>query len=125
MFQGLGKIDVHLRISEGEVFVAEIKIWGGPATLAEVVSQLLDRLTWREAFGVAVVISRNADFGAVLKSIEDTLPQLPGAIPGSIRKLEENVFVTRFSLPSDQSKQVEVHVRAYNLYTQRPSGRIS
>ena len=33
------------------------------------------------------------------------------------------LFVTRFTLPSDASTQVEVHVRAYNLYTARPSGR--
>ncbi len=124
-FQGLGKTDVHLWISQGEVFIAEIKIWGGPATLAEVVSQLLERLTWRDAFGVAVVISRNADFGAALEGIEAALPQLPGAVPGSFRRLGENVFAARFSLPSDRSKQVEVHVRAYNLYTPRPCGRTS
>lgn len=125
VFQGLGKTDVHLRISQGEVFIAENKIWDGPSSLDEVVAQLLERLTWRDAFGVAIVISRNADFSAVLKSIEATLPQLPGAMPGSFRRPGENVFVARFSLPSDRSKQVEVHVRAYNLYTPRPSGRTS
>jgi hypothetical protein len=61
-FQGLGKVDVHLRISKGKVFVAEVKIWGGPATLAEVVQQLRDRLTWRDAYGVAIIVSKNTDF---------------------------------------------------------------
>lgn len=118
-FQGLGKVDIHLRISKGEVFVAEAKIWDGPASLTEVVAQLLDRLTWRDAFGVAVVLTKNADFGRVLQSIETAIPRLPGVIPESLRKDGANAFVARFSLPSDPSRQVEIHVRAYNLYTPR------
>jgi len=125
LFQGLGKTDIHLRISQGEVFVAEVKVWGGPMSLGEVIQQLLERLTWRDAFGVAIIISRNADFGAVLRSIEATLPGLAGAAPGTVRKMEENIFVARFALLSDPSRQVEIQVRAYNVYTIRPSGRTS
>ncbi|TAJ79517.1 hypothetical protein EPO44_19270 [bacterium] len=124
-FQGLGKTDIHLRISQGEVFISELKMWDGPAALAEVVKQLLERLTWRETYGVAIVISRNADFTGVLRSIEKTLPQLPEIAPGSLRKLGENAFVARFSLPSDPLRQVEIHVRAYNIYTSRRAGRSS
>jgi hypothetical protein len=64
-FRVLGKTDIHLRISRGEVFIAELKVWSGPASLAEVVGQLLERLTWRDAYGVAVIFSKNSDFGAV------------------------------------------------------------
>jgi hypothetical protein len=123
VFQGLGKTDIHLRITQGEVFIAEIKIWDGPKSLAEVVQQLLERLTWRDAFGVAIVISKNADFGAVLRSIEATLPGLQGVGAGSVRKTSSNTYIGRFSLPSDSSTQVEIHVRAYNLFTSRPAGR--
>ena len=83
----------------------------------------MDRLTGRDAYGVVVVFSKNQDFGAVLASIAATLPALPGAVAPSFRKEGANVFVTRFTLPSDASTQVEVHVRAYNLYTARSSGR--
>jgi hypothetical protein len=122
-FRVLGKTDIHLRISRGEVFIAELKVWAGPASLAEVVGQLLERLTWRDAYGVVVVFSKNQDFGAVLASIAATLPTLPGVVAPSFRTESANVFVTRFTLPSDASTQVEVHVRAYNLYTARSSGR--
>lgn len=44
-FQGLGKVDIHLRISQGEIFVAELKFWDGPESLRVVVRQLLSRLT--------------------------------------------------------------------------------
>lgn len=124
-FQGLGKTDIHLRISQGEVFISELKIWDGRATLEEVVKQLLDRLTWRDAYGVAIVISRNANFTGVLQTIEGTLPQLTGFVLGSFHKLSDNAFTARFSLPSDALRQVEIHVRAYNIYTSRRSSRLS
>jgi len=123
LFRGLGKVDIHLQISQGEVFLAELKVWDGPKSLTEVVQQLRERLTWRDAFGVATIFSRNAGFSAVLQSIEATLAKLPGFISGSFRRVAENVFVARFKVPSDDARQVEIHVRAYNLYTARPSGR--
>jgi len=123
VFRVLGKTDIHLRISRGDAFIAELKVWAGPASLAEVVGQLLDRLTWRDAHGVVIILSKNVDFSGVLASICAMLPTLPGASAPSFRKEGANVFVARFALPSDAAKQVEVHVRAYNLYTARPSGR--
>jgi hypothetical protein len=99
VFRGLGKTDIHLRISKGEVFVSEAKIWSGPASLAEVVNQLLERLTWRDSFGVGIVLSKNADFGAVLRGIEAALPNLPNVVKGSFSKRGENIFGARFSLP--------------------------
>jgi hypothetical protein len=125
LFRVLGKADIHLRISRGEVFIAELKIWAGPASLREVVGQLLDRLTWRDAHGVVIILSKNSDFGAVLASIEATLPTLPRVIPESFHRDGANIFATRFTLPSDVSTQVEVHVRAYNLFTPRTSARTS
>jgi hypothetical protein len=75
-FQGLGKVDIHLRISEGEVFVAELKFWDGLASLSQVVQQVRERLTWRDAYGVAIILSRNADFGGVLRSVAEGVYQL-------------------------------------------------
>lgn len=125
VFQVLGKTDIHLRISQGEVFIAEGKIWDGPASLAQVVAQLRERLTWRDAYGVAIIFSRNAGFNGVLTAIETTLPTLPGVVPGTEKRTAENVFVARFSLPGDGARHVEIHVRAYDLHTARPAGRIA
>jgi hypothetical protein len=114
-FSGLGKTDIHLRISRGEVFIAELKMWEGPASLAGAVAQLLDRLTWRDAYGVVVMFSKNAAFGAVLRGTEATLSDLPGAIKASIRKNWPNVFVARFGLPSDASRRSKFTSRPHWL----------
>jgi len=124
-FQGLGKIDIHLRVSEGEVFVAELKFWSGPAALQEVVQQLLERLTWRDAYGVAIVLSKNADFGAVRRAVSEGIPRLAGFAAGSQRTIAEHHHAARFVLPSDASRTVEIHVVAYNLYASRKTPRAS
>jgi hypothetical protein len=121
-FQGLGKADIHLRISKGEIFIAEVKWWGGPASTTEATQQLLERLTWHESSGVVVILSRNADFGGVRKSLKNMILTIPGA-SGVVKEIEPNHLSCRFNLPSDVSKQVDVRYLVYNLFTTRPSGR--
>jgi hypothetical protein len=123
LFRGIGKVDIHLQISQGEVFIDELKVWDGPRSLAEVVQQLRERLTWRDAFGVATIFSKNAGFSAVLEAIEAALPGLPGFVPGTFKKVEANVFVARFSLPGDTARHIEIQVRAYDLHVARAAGR--
>ncbi|NKE72975.1 hypothetical protein [Candidatus Manganitrophus noduliformans] len=124
-FQGIGKIDIHLRISQGEVFIAECKFWEGPATIETVTSQLLERLTWRDSFGVAVLFSRNSDFGQVIQSMKDSINKNPSMIAGSLRNNEAHYISCRFTLPNDISKQIEIHYLIYNLFTAKLSGRSS
>jgi hypothetical protein len=119
-FQGIGKVDIHLRISKGEVFIAECKFWSGPSTITEVTAQLLERLTWRDSFGVAIIFSLNAEFGRVIEAIPDTIQRNSS---GSCQKHGEHHFSALFTLPNDRTKKVEIHYLAYNLFLPRPSKR--
>jgi hypothetical protein len=122
-FQGIGKVDTHLRIAQGEVFVAELKFWEGTESLQHVVGQLRGRLTWRDSYGVALVLSRNVGFTDVLSTIKRAIPRLDGFVPGSLRELDENHFTARLSLPGDNARQATIHVITYNLYASAPAKR--
>ncbi len=122
-FRGVGKVDIHLRISQGEVFVAEIKFWEGPESLRTVIKQLLDRLTWRDSYGVALVLSRNAGFTGVLEAIRDVVGRTEGVVAGSVQATSPNHFIARFAIPSDNARQAYVHVLAYNLFVPDPGKR--
>jgi len=100
-----------------------LKFWTGPGSLREVALQLLERLTWRDAYGVAIVLSKNADFGAVRAALAEGIPGLERFVPSSLRKIAEHHFVARFVLPSDSSRMVEVHVVTYNLHAARKTPR--
>jgi hypothetical protein len=123
-FQGAGKIDIHLRISKGEVFVAELKFWDGPESLRFVIRQLLGRLTWRDSYGVAIVLSRNAGFTDVLRAVREAIPTTDGFAAGTLQERAPNHFVARFSIPSDGSRTATIHVLVYNLYVAEPGGRV-
>lgn len=122
-FQRVGKVDIHLRIDSGEVFLAEVKFWAGPETLREVVGQLLERLTWRDSYGVAMLFSTNIRFSDVLASVRDTLSSCVGFARQLPATRGENHFVARFSIPSDPSRQATIHVLVYNLFTSEPGKR--
>jgi hypothetical protein len=122
-FQGVGKVDIHLRIAQGEVFLAEVKFWDGSASLRETVGQLMTRLTWRDSFGVAILLSRNVGFGEVLKSAADELPRLKGCAPTTVRTVDQHHLTARVSIPSDPSRYAEVHVLLFNLFAESDGKR--
>jgi hypothetical protein len=115
---------IHLRISQGEVFVAELKFWEGPESLRFAIGQLRGRLTWRDSYGVALVLSRNAGFDEVLKSARETIPTVAGFVTGSLQAKSENHFVARFTIPSDTARQATIQVLVFNLYTPEVAKRV-
>jgi hypothetical protein len=115
-FQGSGKCDIHLRIVQGEVFIAEVKFWKGPQSLREVIGQLRGRLSWRDAYGVALVLSRAANFTEVMNSVRNSIPECEGFV-GTLTRRAENHSVARFTLQSDDGRQATIHVLAYNLFS--------
>lgn len=123
-FQGVGKVDIHLRMTQGEIFLAELKFWNGPESLKEVVGQLRGRLTWRDSYGVAVLLSRNSGFTDVLKAVRETLLVTDGYASGTLRELAANQFAARFAIPSDDARQASVHVLVYNLYVAEAGRRV-
>jgi hypothetical protein len=104
--------------------VAEVKFWDGPASLHNVVGQLRGRLTWRDGYGVALVLSRNVGFTEVLASVRDTISAVDGFGLGSLQVRSPNHVVARFSIPTDSARQAEVHVLVYNLFVADPGRRI-
>ncbi len=122
-FRGLGKADIHLPLTGGDAFVAEVKFWNGPASLAETVEQLRGRLTWRDTVGVAIMLSENANFGAVLEATKKTMPTLPGFVAGQqVRQVDDNRFIARFQIKTSEGHHAEIHVLAYSLYA--PAGEV-
>lgn len=105
------------------MFLAELKIWSGEGSLAETIAQLRDRLTWRDSYGVAVVLSKNAGFSDVLIAIENAIPTLEGFVTASLTRVGDHHFAARFTIPSDPARNVTVHVLAYNLFLPKQEKR--
>jgi hypothetical protein len=46
-FRGMGKTDIRIEFENRAAFIAECKIWRGPAELVDALDQILGYLTWR------------------------------------------------------------------------------
>ena len=66
VFNAAGKTDILIRSGDANVFVAECKIWDGPAVVTAALGQLLSYLTWRDTKGALVLFIRNANVTAVI-----------------------------------------------------------
>jgi len=72
-----GKTDIHIRVQDRNVFVAECAFWDGPEYLRKKVDQLLGYATWRDSKLAILVFNRQRKFSHVLESIPKVLRQHP------------------------------------------------
>jgi hypothetical protein len=59
VFNAAGKTDILIRAGDRNVFIAECKIWGGPARFRAALDQLLSYLTWRDTKAALLLFIRS------------------------------------------------------------------
>jgi len=116
-FSKQGKTDIYLVVPEGGIFIVECKIWYGPHTIGEAVDQILGYLTWRDAYGVVLLFSRNKGFSNVLGSIREAINSI-ASLRGELHQIDDHHWLARHILPSDDSQTVEIHYLVYNIYAE-------
>jgi len=72
-----GKTDILIRVEGKNVFIAECKFWRGETAFLTTIDQLLSYLSWRDTKAAVLVFNRNANFGAVLAKIAESVPKHP------------------------------------------------
>ena len=65
-FNSGGKTDILVRVEGRNVFIAECKIWDGPAKLADAIDQLLGYTSWRDTKTAVLLFNRQKEFSQVL-----------------------------------------------------------
>lgn len=114
-FSKKGKTDIYLNIPQGQILIAECKIWDGAKKFLETIDQILGYLTWRNSYGIVINFSKNKGFTDVLETSFEEIPKHSQYRKG-IDKIEATHFVSYNSLPEDEKKLVELHYLTYNLY---------
>lgn len=115
-FNYQGKTDVLIRHEQGNLFVAEFKIWGGDKRFLATLDQLLSYLTWRDTKTAIVMFNRNADFTSVVEKIRKLVKTHPRYLSGPI-SLDETSDRYVFSLPQDSERKVLISILAFDLGT--------
>jgi hypothetical protein len=113
-FSKRGRTDIHLKIDEGGIFIAECKFWKGEKAMYKAIDQVLSYLTWRESYGVLIFFSRKKNFTSVVEQAYEEIEKHSSYRRGK-KKLSDSHLTSQNSLPSDQQKIVEIHYLTYNL----------
>lgn len=69
LFNGSGKTDILIRAEDRNVFVAECKIWRGPAGAVKAIDQLLSYMVWRDSKAALIVFIKTADPAATIERL--------------------------------------------------------
>jgi hypothetical protein len=67
VFNAAGKTDILVRVEDRNVFIAECKIWKGPKTIRDALTQLLGYLTWRDTKAALVLFIRGGQPTAIIR----------------------------------------------------------
>jgi hypothetical protein len=66
VFNGAGKTDILIRAGDRNVFIAENKIWKGPKTIRDALTQLLSYLVWRDTRAALLLFIRSGETTAII-----------------------------------------------------------
>ena len=113
-FNRTGKTDILVRVNDRSVFIAECKIWRGPASLTAAIDQLLGYATWRDTKTCLMVFNRNKNLTAVLRQISDILSahtQFKRELPYD----SETGFRFVLSSAEDPSREVTLTVLVFDV----------
>jgi hypothetical protein len=115
-FRKYGKTDIRIEEETRSAFVGECKLWGGEKVLVGALNQLLDYLTWRDCKAALVIFNKEVGgFSGVQKTISEVLPMHSNFLREKhVSYSGEWRYV--FKSAEDPSREVTVHVFAFNLY---------
>lgn len=77
VFNAAGKTDILIRVGDRNVFIAECKIWRGPKTTRDALSQLLTYLTWRDTKAALLVFIRSGQPTTIIEKAVTEIGQHP------------------------------------------------
>ncbi len=119
-FSKIGKTDIYLNISKGQILICECKFWRGQKTYGSSINQLFDYLTWRENFGIIITLNKaNINFSEIIKTAKVATCIHKTYITKSFGLIEETYFTTLHKFPQDDEKKVEIHHLFFNIFYER------
>lgn len=112
-FRKKGKTDICIEYENRAAFVAECKMWEGPAAVSGAVEQLLGYTTWRDCKGTLIIFSRNKDFRRCCEALTETLKNLSKV--RSFQSIAPNETCFQIPRADDFQDLVRIHALLVDL----------
>ena len=116
VFNGAGKTDILVRVDDRNVFIGECKIWKGPKTVTDALTQLLTYLVWRDTKAALLIFVKSGSIAAITHKAIAAISAHPnfkrhGAHAGDDR----HDFVLRAN--SDADREIKLALLIFPLMT--------
>ncbi|MBB4916883.1 hypothetical protein [Streptosporangium saharense] len=77
VFNGAGKTDILVRERDRNVFIGECKVWKGPKTVRDALTQLFGYLVWRDTKAALLVFIRTKNVSVTVKTAIEQIEAHP------------------------------------------------
>ena len=115
-FRRSGKTDIRIENENRAAFVAECKVWHGPAELTHAIDQLLSYLTWRDCKTSIIIFNKHIGrFTGIQQKIAGVFEGHPNYQRTLDSKHAGEWFFECYS-KEDVERKVVIHVFMFNLY---------
>jgi hypothetical protein len=117
-FRGRGKTDIRIEAEDRSAFVAECKIWTGPAGITKAVQQLLSYVMWRDSKTALIVFNKGkVNMPTVIGKLHEALSTLTSA---SIQAAgSQGEWETKINVAGSVGHEISLHVFAFDIRPRR------
>ena len=108
VFNGAGKTDILIRAGDRNVFIAENKIWKGPKTIRDALTQLLSYLVWRDIKAALLLFIRSGETTAIIDKAVAEIRKHPNfkRVHGTVAAGERYDFILHAN--GDPSREIRL-----------------
>ena len=119
VFNGAGKTDFLIRAGDRHVFIAENKIWKGPKTIQDALTQLLSYLVWRDTKAALLLFIRSGETTAIIDKTVAEIKKHPNfkRVHGTVAAAERYDFVLHAN--GDPNQEVRLALLPFALQDAR------
>jgi hypothetical protein len=109
LFNGEGKTDILIRVGDRNIFIGECKVWAGPKTVDDALSQLFGYLVWRDTKAAILLFVRNKDVSAVVRKAIDQIREHPNHKRSNVYE-DTSAEEYAFTMHAEGDVEREVHL---------------
>lgn len=113
-----GKTDIRMSVDSGALFIAECKIWNGPAGVLKALDQLMGYLTWRDNKALLLIFNRSGSRLDVIDSARTIASKHQHHKFLSTKRMP-NGSRHKFRDPSDQKSEITITIIVVDIPSEK------
>lgn len=108
-----GHTDIMVKLDDGQMFIAECKVWKGRKYLLDAIDQLFSYSSWKDAKTAIIIFNRSGNHSNILGKISSIMTSHP-KFKSEIKR-EDKEFRYTMEHPEDKKKDMLLSILIFNI----------